>query len=126
MAVYSDLNLNVGQVSNAPLIFDVSAINASISNIINTVPGERILLPEFGSRIIDFLQEPIIEETADLIRTHLILAIERWETRIQIDLRRSSVIPNSAASMYDVILFYTILNINVEGTYENPIQVRGA
>lgn len=61
--------------------------SGSLFNIFNCVPGERgrIFRPEFGSRWMEFLQEPISTKTAMRMRRDMLTAIARFEPRVQID-----------------------------------------
>lgn len=62
---------------------DADVLRTSILNILLTKPGERVMLPDFGSAIPDAVFEP---NDATLV-TRLIVAaqdaIERWDDRIE-------------------------------------------
>jgi len=64
---------------------DIDVINSGIHQILNTVPGERVMEPEFGAKIQNFLFEPLDEVLMQVIRTEALLAITRWEPRIRIE-----------------------------------------
>ena len=61
---------------------DVDLIQGNILQILGTRKGERVMLPEFGSRIMDFIFEPLDHATCALIRFEAIRAIKTWEPRI--------------------------------------------
>ena len=61
---------------------DVDLIQGNILQILGTRRGERVMLPTFGSRIMDFIFEPLDHATCALIRFEAIRAIKTWEPRI--------------------------------------------
>ena len=62
---------------------DIPLIRDNIIQILNTRPGERVLVPEFGSRLHELLWQPNDETLAALARLYVKEAIERWEDRVQ-------------------------------------------
>ena len=70
---------------------DVNLIKGNIIQILGTRKGERVMLPLFGSRILDFIHEPLDHITCALLRFELIDAISMWEPRIILD-RKNTVI----------------------------------
>jgi len=65
--------------------YDELAIKNSLINIFNTVPGERFLVPEFGSNLKQYLFEPVTKFTADRIGNHIFNAVKKWEPRVLVD-----------------------------------------
>lgn len=59
-------------------------IKQSILQILGTRPGERLMNPEFGSRLNDLVFEQNDEVLKGLIRHYVIEAINRWEKRVKI------------------------------------------
>ncbi len=59
-------------------------VQEAIWLILSTAPGERIMLPEFGCGIHDFVFAPNNTRTAGLIAYHVELALNRWEPRIDL------------------------------------------
>ena len=72
---------------------DAELIRGNILQIIGTRRGERVMLPLFGSRILEFIHEPLDHITCALIRFELIQAIQMWEPRIQLDKAGTTVTP---------------------------------
>ncbi len=58
-------------------------IEASIKAILGTAKGERVMRPEFGSVIHDFVFAPNIPSTHGLIAYHVREALTQWEPRIE-------------------------------------------
>lgn len=59
-------------------------IYSSIYNILNTRKGERVNLPEFGTRLHTLLFEPLDAITRKLAANIVTEDIQRWEDRIQL------------------------------------------
>jgi len=65
--------------------YDEEAIKNSIVNIFNTSPGERFLIPEFGSNLKTYLFQPVTKFTADILGNQVLDSIQRWEPRVLVD-----------------------------------------
>lgn len=63
---------------------DVKAVQRALHNIFTWLPGERILLPEFGSKLYTLLYEPITSFTEEQIATEIHRCVTEWEPRAQI------------------------------------------
>ena len=59
-------------------------IEEAIRIILGTAQGERVMRPEFGSSIHDFVFAPNNATTAGLISYHVQEALARWEPRIEV------------------------------------------
>ena len=72
---------------------DINLIEGNIIQILGTRKGERVMLPLFGSRILDFIHEPLDHITCALLRFELIDAISMWEKRIILDRKNTTITP---------------------------------
>lgn len=59
-------------------------IRQAILLILQTAPGERVMLPGFGCRINELVFADGNASTASLAQLYVRLALERWEPRIQV------------------------------------------
>lgn len=66
------------------LVEDHVAIRQSIFVIIYTVPGERVMRPEFGCEIHSLIFWPANYQTAALAERYVREALDRWEPRINL------------------------------------------
>lgn len=95
--VFSDLKLDltisytrsndaaaIKEKKDAELDYDLQAIRNSIQNIFLTSPGEKILNPQFGSDLRDFLFMPVNETTARMISDRIAFNIKVWEPRVRL------------------------------------------
>lgn len=65
--------------------YDERAIKNSLINIFNTIPGQRFLIPLFGSNLVSHLFKPVSVDRGRLIGEEMQRAIELWEPRVEID-----------------------------------------
>lgn len=72
---------------------DIKLIRGNIIQILGTRKGERVMLPLFGSRILDFIYEPLDHITCALLRYELIDAVSMWEPRIILDRKNTTITP---------------------------------
>lgn len=63
---------------------DVRAVMTSLHNIFTWKPGERILNPEFGSKLHVLLYEGITMYNQERIAAEIRSCISRWEPRVQV------------------------------------------
>lgn len=62
----------------------VAKVEQSIRIILGTLPGQRVMRPEFGCRLGTLAFAPNTPATADLARYHVTDALTRWEPRIDL------------------------------------------
>jgi len=57
-------------------VVDIELVKQDIRNMLNTRRGERVMRPEYGTRIFDLLMDPFDEETREAIIEDVIRVIE--------------------------------------------------
>jgi phage baseplate assembly protein W len=57
-------------------------VEEAILIILKTAPGERVMRPDFGCGIHDYVFAPNNTNTASMVRFHVEQALSRWEPRI--------------------------------------------
>ena len=67
-------------------------VREAIWIILSTAPGERVMRPDFGCGIYEYVFAPNDTHTAGLVRFHVEDALTRWEPRI--DLQEVQVQPD--------------------------------
>lgn len=75
---------NVRNNKDIRVAFDANAIKNSLVNLFNTAPGERFLLPDYGSDLRRYVFEPVSVSMAEQIGGQLYREIRRWEPRVRI------------------------------------------
>lgn len=62
----------------------VEHLRQSIVDILTTYPGERIMRPEYGSRIRDLIDRPVNAQWLADLYFNVAQAISRWEPRVRV------------------------------------------
>jgi phage baseplate assembly protein W len=93
-------------------------IKESILQILGTRLGERLMNPEFGSRLHDLVFEQNDEVLKGLIRHYVIDAIKRWEKRVTVTAVFFDPSPqNIDRNSLSVRITYCIIQSQVEGNF---------
>lgn len=82
-------------------------IRQSIATILDTQPGERIMLPSFGCGLLRYLMEPNTLSTRTSMEQDIISALSQWEPRIR--LVNVAVTPGEDASLVWIEIAYVRL-----------------
>lgn len=119
-SVYVDIHmdLEIGKIigsadgyaltSDIVVDLDYAAINNSIKNFFSTRPGDKILSPEYGCDLTEYLFQPVNKYIAGMIGDR-ILTLEQYEPRIRID--SVNVLPIPDDNTYKIWMEYTVLKI---------------
>ena len=65
--------------------FDIQAIVNSLFNLFNTSKGQKILNPEFGINLQQYLFLPVNSDTGELIGQAVMDGIRQYEPRVTVD-----------------------------------------
>ncbi len=93
--------LHVGSQRGLALVGGFDEINQAIAIILGTAVGERVMRPEFGSRLHELVFAPLSEETRSLARHFVEDALAMWEPRIEVEDIQVTV-PDRAAPDYQL------------------------
>ncbi len=127
----------IGQGIDFPLRFTNSAqigtversnagerIKDSIHLILATRIGERVMNPEFGSRLEELVFEPNDEILQRLLAFYTAEAIKRWEKRVE--LVRVTILDDlKDQNTVGIYIQYTIRNSHMQGSYVYPFVREG-
>lgn len=94
-------------------IYDANAVLNSIKNILTTSPGEKLLNPQFGVDLRDYLFETVSETRAFFLGTDLYNGLTDQEPRIVIE--RVDVVAAIDDQQYDIDLNISIPSLNING-----------
>jgi len=90
-----------------PVLKNERAINKSVRNIVQTIPGEKFFDPNFGSDVRSQLFELVDFGTADLIEQQILVALENYEPRIE--RVQVEVDPQPDRNEFNVTVIYDII-----------------
>lgn len=107
------------QQQDAAVDYDLGAIRNSIVNLFLTSPGDKILNPEFGMDLRDYLFMPTSESVAGLVRDVISRNITTFEPRVA--LQQLNVIPDYDNQQYTInmtvqVPFLQNSTLNLSGT----------
>lgn len=68
-----------------PYAEDEQSVREVLLNILLTRPGERLMRPDFGAGLLDFIHQPNNETTRHLMADVARKSIEQWEPRVAIE-----------------------------------------
>lgn len=85
---------------------DEGAIKNSLRNLFTTMPGQKLLNPDYGLSINQFLFQPLTEDTAEEIGNRILRGIETYEPRVTV--KNINVNLDIEQSQYDIYLTLTI------------------
>ncbi len=90
-----------------PQVGGLDRVRQSIEQILDTEPGERVMLPDFGCGLRRYLMEPNTLTTRSAIRHDIEGSLARWEPRIQVT--SVAVTPGEEPSLAWVQISYQLL-----------------
>ena len=76
----SNMNVNTGKA-----ISEIAHIKQSITNILTTPVGSRIMRRNYGSRLFERIDQPINGELIAEIYSDIVEAISTWEPRFEVE-----------------------------------------
>lgn len=108
--------LSVDSTGSIALSRNDAEIEESISIILGTSPGERVMRPAFGCRIHELVFSPSNSETIGLARRYVEEALGMWEPRITVE--------QVAVSLDRAEADYGRLNIGIQYTVRTTKDAR--
>ena len=100
-------------------------IQASIRDILTTRPGERLMQPEYGSRLFDLVFEPNDFVTNQLLYIYTAEALQRWEPRIQVT-GVTFATDNNNPNYVGICVNFLVLATHQQGSYVFPFTKTGS
>jgi len=94
------------------LVTGMEEVDASIRMILSTVPGERVMRPDFGCAMWDMLFAPLTASTVGLIEQAVREALERWEPRIDLESVQADPDLHSATGAVHITVSYRAKSTN--------------
>ncbi|MFQ5647486.1 MAG: GPW/gp25 family protein [bacterium] len=99
-------------------------INESIRQILGTSPGERVMLPEFGSRLKELVFEPSNTVLKALAKVFVVDALKRWEKRIVVqDVQISEDSESIDNGVFAIHISYMVIKNQALGNLVFPFYV---
>lgn len=117
---YMFKDVNTTTIGATKSDYDLSAIKNSIRNIFSWRPGERILNPEFGNTLYEYLYAPINGILYENVKANLIKMINTYEPRVRID----NILVDESNDAVDnnsvpIQVIYSVPDLNIMSVREN-------
>jgi len=113
-AVSYNTQLNKREYLNdIAVLYDVEAVKNSIKTAFLTSPGQKILNPEYGVDLRQYLFDPIDDFTAEIIKDDIESKLPRMEPRITV--RNVSVVGDEDNQTYWIELQIDVPSLDIEG-----------
>ncbi|MEJ3750442.1 GPW/gp25 family protein [Actinomycetes bacterium KLBMP 9797] len=101
---------SVSHAGGVRLISGTEELDAAIRMILSTMPGERVMRPEFGCAMWSLVFAPLTAATLGLIEQSVREALERWEPRVELD--RVDAVPDQRNATVLIELAYRVRATN--------------
>ncbi len=76
--------LNVSPTGGIEMVEEKESVRQAIFLLISTIPGERVMRPEYGCDLYKLIFAPNDQTTSGLAIHYVKQAVERWEKRVEI------------------------------------------
>lgn len=114
--------LRVDSTGSIAMTSGADDITASLTMVLSTAPGERLMRPEFGCKIWQLLFEPINANTLGLMGEAVREAVARWEPRVDLTDLRVEPVAGSVGEVR-IELDYTVRVTNDRRNLVYPFYV---
>ena len=102
-----EAGLHIWRAGGIAMVEEQASVRQAIFMLLSTVPGERVMRPEYGCYLYQLIFSPNDDTTAGLAIYYVQRAIELWEPRIDIMTLDAGRNPESADRL-DVTLEYRL------------------
>lgn len=99
------------------------SVREVIRNILLTRPGERLMRPEFGAGLQDFIHQPNNQSTRSVMANVIRKAIELWETRIKLETVQVEALPGRVAEV-QVTIRYRMRHSQIPSQFTLSLDMR--
>lgn len=89
--VHPDLSVREGSAGlvlsprgSVAMVADLASVSQAILILLSTLPGERVMRPDYGCQLHHLIFSPNDETTAGLAIHYVRQALDRWEPRVEI------------------------------------------
>jgi phage baseplate assembly protein W len=122
--LYTDLHLDLelsdninnflyqeNEIKDIKLDYDLNAIRNSLHNLFTTTPGEKILNPDYGLDLRQYLFQPATIEVAENIRDEIYRQVRVYESRVKVNDVAITILED--VNEFDISIYYSIPTLNI-------------
>ncbi len=99
--------LGISPTGGIEMVDEKASVRQAIFLLLSTIPGERVMRPEYGCELHKLIFSPNDNTTAGLAIHYVRRALDRWEPRIQVTYLDADPSPE-APERLDIILEYRL------------------
>lgn len=115
--IFLDINTQFGQTKAPVLLADMHAIQNKMMNLFRCPKGSRFRQPEFGTRLNEFVHQPVDSITTHEILNDLLGALSRWmKDEVSVSMQDSYVVPTPNKDGYYVKISFSVPRLRKPGT----------
>lgn len=119
-----EAGLRLSTKGGVAMVADEAALRQAVLMLLSTLPGERVMRPDYGCELRRLVFSPNDETTAGLAIHYVRQALERWEPRIEI-LHLDAERPPGEPGRLDIVLEYRARATLDEGRLSFPLHLAG-
>ena len=97
--------LGISPTGGIEMVEDRASVRQAIFLLISTIPGERVMRPDYGCDLHKLIFSPNDDTTAGLAIHYIRQALERWEPRVRISFLDADPNPQDPGRL-DILLEY--------------------
>jgi len=133
--IYKDLSLDIKQSNlvspgypnpvpstDIQVSFDIAAIFNSLENLLNTVPGQRFLFPDYGINLRNLLFSQITEANGNILGNKIFTTIQKFEPRVIV--KQVEVILDPDNNQYNISILIEIPALNTRTTVQSVLDLK--
>ena len=133
--IYKDLFLDIGKqnifkpgFNNAlpgadlKASFDDRAIANSLTNLFNTLPGQRFLYPDYGLNLNQYLFQPVTQNIGQAIGEKMLSTINAYEPRVSV--QNINVVADPDNYQYLITLSLLIPSLNKLTNFNSVLNTK--
>jgi len=122
--LYTDLHLDLensfninnflyqkNEISDIKVDYDLDALKNSLYNLFTTTPGEKILNPNYGLDLRQYLFVPATIEVAENIRDEIYRQVRVYEPRVKLTDVHITILED--VNEFDISIYYSVPTLNI-------------
>lgn len=108
-----------GETAIPAPVTDAELVRQSLLQLVQTPRGERVMRPNYGCNVQQFVFESNNEALGQLLRTEISAAITRWEPRARVD----NISISRTDSALAITILYTVVTTQTQSTLQFSVPV---
>jgi phage baseplate assembly protein W len=122
--LYTDLHLDLAsyginnnylyqtpEINDIQLDYDLNALKNSLYNLFTTTPGEKILNPDYGLDLKQYLFDNATVRVAENIRDEIYRQVRAYEPRVKLGDVHITILED--VNEFDISIYYSVPTLNI-------------